>query len=202
MSDPARRLGCADRGCQSDDIENAPDTDADTIAVGVFEDEGIAHDLPDGGLTALLDAGEARRVVQASRTGARRGGGDSCSSASASGRRSMASGRALPPPSSRAAPVSSVPARCAGRCLTMSAPTSCEGWSRGRCSTRTGSIATSQRRPRRVGRAAADQRPPRRLGRRVLRGHGDAVRQPRAGSREHARERPHARRARRVCGGD
>ncbi len=37
------------------------DTDADTIAVGVFEDEGVAHDLPDGGLTALLDAGEARR---------------------------------------------------------------------------------------------------------------------------------------------
>ena len=41
--------------------ENAPDTDADTIAVGVFEDEGIAHDLPGGALTALLDAGEARR---------------------------------------------------------------------------------------------------------------------------------------------
>ncbi len=34
---------------------------ADTIAVGVFEDEGIAHDVDDGALEALLDAGEARR---------------------------------------------------------------------------------------------------------------------------------------------
>jgi leucyl aminopeptidase len=41
---------------------NPPDTDADTIAVGVFEDEGIAHDWPDGALTALLDDGEARRA--------------------------------------------------------------------------------------------------------------------------------------------
>ena len=40
---------------------NPPETDADTIAVGVFADEGIAHDWPDGALTALLDAGEARR---------------------------------------------------------------------------------------------------------------------------------------------
>src|SRR5215213_9628338 len=36
-------------------------TGADTIAVGVFEDEGVAHDLPGGELNALLDAGEARR---------------------------------------------------------------------------------------------------------------------------------------------
>jgi leucyl aminopeptidase len=35
------------------------DTRADTIAVGVFEGEGVAHDL-DGKLGALLDAGEAR----------------------------------------------------------------------------------------------------------------------------------------------
>ncbi len=37
------------------------DTDADTIAVGVFEDEGVAHDVDDGTLTAMLDSGEARR---------------------------------------------------------------------------------------------------------------------------------------------
>src|SRR3954453_11771635 len=37
-------------------------TGADTIAVGVFEDEGIAHDLPGGDLSALLDAGEAKRA--------------------------------------------------------------------------------------------------------------------------------------------
>ncbi|HEY5143077.1 MAG TPA: leucyl aminopeptidase [Solirubrobacteraceae bacterium] len=34
---------------------------ADTIAVGVFEDEGIAHDVDGGALEALLDRGEARR---------------------------------------------------------------------------------------------------------------------------------------------
>jgi leucyl aminopeptidase len=36
-------------------------TDADTIAVGVFEDEDVAHDLPDGALGALLASGEATR---------------------------------------------------------------------------------------------------------------------------------------------
>jgi leucyl aminopeptidase len=34
---------------------------ADTIAVGVFEGEGVAHDLEGAPLGALLDAGEARR---------------------------------------------------------------------------------------------------------------------------------------------
>jgi leucyl aminopeptidase len=37
------------------------ETGADTIAIGVFEDGGVAHDLPGGELTSLLDAGEARR---------------------------------------------------------------------------------------------------------------------------------------------
>jgi leucyl aminopeptidase len=37
------------------------DTGADTIAVGVFEGEGIAHDVPGGALEALLQSGEARR---------------------------------------------------------------------------------------------------------------------------------------------
>jgi leucyl aminopeptidase len=41
--------------------ESALETDADTIAIGVFEDEGVAHDLPGGGLMALLDGGEAQR---------------------------------------------------------------------------------------------------------------------------------------------
>jgi leucyl aminopeptidase len=35
-------------------------TDADTVAIGVFEGKGIAHDLEGGPLQALLDAGEAR----------------------------------------------------------------------------------------------------------------------------------------------
>src|SRR5215210_4751402 len=39
-------------------------TGADTIAVGVFEDEGVAHDLPGGELNALLDAGEAKRAFR------------------------------------------------------------------------------------------------------------------------------------------
>src|SRR3954454_17726041 len=39
------------------------ETDADTIIVGVFEDEGIAHDV-DGALQALVDSGEARRTLR------------------------------------------------------------------------------------------------------------------------------------------
>jgi leucyl aminopeptidase len=45
-----------------DATTDAPlETGADTICVGVFEDEGVAHDLPGGELGALLDEGEARR---------------------------------------------------------------------------------------------------------------------------------------------
>jgi leucyl aminopeptidase len=40
-----------------------PETDADTIAIGVFEDEGVAHDYP-GTLQALVDSGEARRGLR------------------------------------------------------------------------------------------------------------------------------------------
>ncbi len=36
-------------------------TGADTIVVTVFEEEGVAHDLPGGALEALLDSGEASR---------------------------------------------------------------------------------------------------------------------------------------------
>jgi leucyl aminopeptidase len=39
-------------------------TDADTIAVGVFEDEGVAHDLEGGVLRALLERGEAKRALK------------------------------------------------------------------------------------------------------------------------------------------
>ncbi len=41
-------------------IEPPAATGADTIAIGVFEGEGVAHDLPDGELGALLESGEAR----------------------------------------------------------------------------------------------------------------------------------------------
>src|SRR3954466_15708442 len=43
--------------------EAPPSTDADTIVVGVFEDEGVAHDYP-GVLQALVDSGEARRGLR------------------------------------------------------------------------------------------------------------------------------------------
>jgi leucyl aminopeptidase len=36
-------------------------TGADTVVVGVFEGEEVAHDVPGGALGALLDSGEARR---------------------------------------------------------------------------------------------------------------------------------------------
>jgi leucyl aminopeptidase len=39
-------------------------TNADTIAIGVFEDEGIAHDLDGAPLTALLERGEARATFK------------------------------------------------------------------------------------------------------------------------------------------
>jgi leucyl aminopeptidase len=37
------------------------ETDADTVAIGVFEDKDVSHDLDGAPLQALLDAGEARR---------------------------------------------------------------------------------------------------------------------------------------------
>ena len=44
------------------DVEATTDgplqTVADTVAVGVFEGEAVAHDLPGGALMALLHSGE------------------------------------------------------------------------------------------------------------------------------------------------
>src|SRR5579884_525805 len=42
----------------------ALDTDADTIVIGVFDGERVAHDLADGTLQALLDSGEARTTFK------------------------------------------------------------------------------------------------------------------------------------------
>jgi leucyl aminopeptidase len=44
--------------------ESPPATGADTAVIGVFEHEGVAHDLPAGQLAALLDAGEARQTFK------------------------------------------------------------------------------------------------------------------------------------------
>jgi leucyl aminopeptidase len=41
--------------------ESPARTDADTVAIGVFEGEDVAHDLDGGLLQALVDSGEARR---------------------------------------------------------------------------------------------------------------------------------------------
>jgi len=41
------------------------DTDADTIAVGVFAGKGIPHDVPDGTLQAMVDSGEAKSRARA-----------------------------------------------------------------------------------------------------------------------------------------
>jgi leucyl aminopeptidase len=43
---------------------NPPDIDADSVVVGVFEGENVAHDTPGGELQALLDSGEARRAFR------------------------------------------------------------------------------------------------------------------------------------------
>jgi leucyl aminopeptidase len=40
--------------------EAAASTAADTIVVGLIEGEGVPHDVPDGTLQALVDAGEAK----------------------------------------------------------------------------------------------------------------------------------------------
>ena len=45
-------------------IESPLASGADTIAVGVFEDEGVAHDLLSGELSALLESGEAGRAFK------------------------------------------------------------------------------------------------------------------------------------------
>ena len=39
-------------------------TGADTIAVGVFEEEGVAHDVEGGALQAMLESGEAKRGLK------------------------------------------------------------------------------------------------------------------------------------------
>ena len=52
-----------------------PETGADTIAIGIFEGEAIAHDVEGGALQALVDSGEARpklRKVAVVHAGGRR----------------------------------------------------------------------------------------------------------------------------------
>ena len=78
-----------------------PATDADTIAVGVFEDEGIAHDHG-GVLQALVDSGEAKRGLRKLAVTHAEGSATS-SPGSARAPTSIPSGRASPPRRSSAA---------------------------------------------------------------------------------------------------
>src|SRR4051794_7924667 len=44
--------------------ESPRDTSADTVVVGVFEGEDVAHDVGDATLQGLLDSGEAKRAFR------------------------------------------------------------------------------------------------------------------------------------------
>jgi leucyl aminopeptidase len=44
--------------------DSPAESGADTIAIGIFEGEGVAHDVDDGALQALVDSGEARRAYR------------------------------------------------------------------------------------------------------------------------------------------
>jgi leucyl aminopeptidase len=57
---PAGRRRCATGRLRRDALE----TGADTIAVGVFDGEDVAHDVGGGALQRLLDRGEARRAFK------------------------------------------------------------------------------------------------------------------------------------------
>ena len=54
------------------------DTAADTIAIGVFEGEDVAHDVDDGALQALVDSGEAQARAAQGRRHPRRRVGAGC----------------------------------------------------------------------------------------------------------------------------
>ena len=179
---------------------DAPDaTAADTVVVGVFEDEGVAHDLEGGPLDALLDSGEAKRQLQPPGGRARRGQALDRWSGSAPATSSTPSAPASPPPSAY------------GRAVELGTEVALLGgpaprrrrrrrrrWSRARCWPPTGSTATrrSATRSPRGHERAAGQRPPRRLAGAVDRAAvlGDG-RQRRARPPEHARQRPDADRA-------
>ena len=111
-------------------------TGADTIVVGVFEGEDVAHDLPGGALGALLDSGEAQREFKrlaVTHADGRRviliGLGDAVRVRRRAGARSPAGWRT-------AARARWPRTRCAGRSPTTSATRSSRGSCTGPCCTR------------------------------------------------------------------
>ena len=168
-------------------------TKADTIAIGLFEDEGIAHDVEGNALAALVDAGEARPGLR------------KLAVTHAEGRRFILAGLGSREAfdAERARVVAAV---VHGRAAELGTRTLCwelphhvddevaaglvEGTALGRLSVR--SLQERARGPQ-PGRGASDLRAPRH--RRSRRGRGDPGRRPerRARPPEHARQRhdPH-----------
>ncbi len=181
----------------------AGSTEADTIALGVFEGERAPEQAP-AELAELLASGEARRQLQVARPGARRRQALAARRTRASASASRPSGRAWPPPPRASARASWPPWRCAGRHRPTARPRSRARSSRARCSPTTASSDTSplQSRirplaPKRLERlilSAAGG--PERDGRRG--GAGRRRRQRRARPAEPPRQRPDAQRAGRL----
>ncbi len=94
-------------------------TDADTIAVGVFEDEGIAHDVDGGAAGARRQRRGAPRPAQA-RGHARRRQALDPRRAGPARRVRPERARVAAAVAAGRAPASSARARCAGRCPTTS----------------------------------------------------------------------------------
>ena len=88
--------------------------------VGVFEGEGIAHDVEGGALQALVDAGEAKPSLPQARAHARRREALAARRAAARATRSTPSAPASRPPPRSAARASSAARRSAGSCRTRS----------------------------------------------------------------------------------
>src|SRR4051812_8611682 len=62
VGDPSPKLGRRMRVLATTD--QPADTGADTLVVGVFDGEGVAHDVEDGALGRLLESGEARTAFR------------------------------------------------------------------------------------------------------------------------------------------
>ena len=142
------------------------DSGADTIAIGIFDGEGVAHDLDGAPLQALLDAGEAKPSFK------------HLALTHADGKRWLLVGlgardefdgerRPRWPRRRRSAACRRwAPARCAGSCRTRSATRSPRRSSRAPCSPRTGSSPTSR---------SSDEDPPPRLEELVVSAHHDVA---------------------------
>ena len=194
------RNGNASRVCRrphahvSDHLFPA-DSGADTLVVGVFDGEAVAHDVEDGALQRLLDARRGPHRLPPPRGRARRRAAAGCSSASARATRSTPSARASRPRSPSGARRSSGAGGSAGSCPTTSTTPWPARSSRARCSPPTAST--------RYKRARDDDRAVEELivsahhdvaGRGRGGGRGRRGGQPRARPAEHARQRPDAAR--------